>query len=121
MRNRAFTLLEIMIALGVFAVAVTGLAVALQTGIEAALEARHRALVRIEMESRLSAALSTPPVFGVVVTEAKDNNGIRIEQTTTPFAAKNQENKELPGLWQIQITGFWKTEREVLEILRYQP
>jgi len=40
MTNRAFTLFEVIIALGVFAIAVTGLALALQSAVDAALMAR---------------------------------------------------------------------------------
>ena len=66
-----FTLFEVMIALGVFMIAVTALVVALQTSVQAALEARKRSLARMQLESCLSIAMADPPINGRRIIEAR--------------------------------------------------
>jgi type II secretory pathway pseudopilin PulG len=120
----AFTLFEVLIALGVFAIAVTGLALALDSAVQAAFEARERALSRIVLESRLSAAMSDPPINGRRVIEARDNNGIRVEETMDVFEAKTTNGTPVTGIWKLKITadfGREKMGRETAEILLYRP
>ena len=120
----AFTLFEVLVALGVFAIAVTGLAMALDSAVQAAFEARERALARIMLESRLAAAMSDPPLNGRRVIEARDNNGIRVEETLDPFEAKTTNGTLIPGLWKLKITagsGREKADAESAEILIYKP
>ncbi|TSA35699.1 MAG: hypothetical protein D4R65_03785 [Verrucomicrobiaceae bacterium] len=120
----AFTLFEVLIALGVFAIAVTGLAMALDSAVQAAFEARERALSRIVLESRLSAAMSDPPVNGRRVIEARDNNGIRVEETMDVFEAKTTNGTPVTGIWKLKITadfGRGKKSQEKAEILLYKP
>ena len=119
-----FTLFEVLIALGVFAIAVTGLATALDSAVMAAFEARERALSRIVLESRLSAALSDPPMNGKRVIDARDNNGVRVEETMEEFQARTTNGTQVAGLWKLKITADWGTRergKETAEILIYRP
>ena len=50
-RKEGFTLVEVMLALGVFAIAVVGLITALNTAMQAAIEVRERSLLRAELET----------------------------------------------------------------------
>ncbi|MEI6035349.1 MAG: hypothetical protein WCS65_13855 [Verrucomicrobiae bacterium] len=120
----AFTLFEVLLALGVFAIAVTGLAMALDSAVQAAFEARERALARIVLESRLAAAMSDPPLKGKRVIEARDNGGVRVEETLNVFEAKTTNGTLVPGLWKLKVTADWgrgKEGRESAEILIYKP
>ena len=120
----AFTLFEVLIALGVFVIAVTGLALALDSAVLAAVEARERALARVVLESRLAAAMSDPPANGKRVVEARDNNGIRIEESLDPFEAKTTNGTPVAGLWKLKISaefGRGRAGRESAEILIYKP
>jgi len=122
--SSAFTLFEVLIALGVFAIAVTGLAMALESAVQAAFEARERALSRIVLESRLSAVMSDPPANGRRVIEARDNNGIRVEETMDAFEAKTTNGTPVTGIWKLKITadfGRGKKGQETAEILLYRP
>lgn len=125
MNKRGFTLFEVMIALGVFAIAVTGLALALDSAVQGALEARHRVLARIELESRLSEAMADPPMNGSRVIEARDNNGVRIEETVEPFEAQTTNNVIITGLWKLKIMADWGERedkgKETADILIYRP
>lgn len=119
-----FTLLEVLVALGVFAIAVTGLAIALDSALMSAFEARERALTRIALESRLSAAMSDPPLNGKRVIEARTNNGVKVEETMEPFEAKTTNGTVVAGLWKLKITADWghgEKAKETAEILVYKP
>ncbi|MFZ4774566.1 MAG: type IV pilus modification PilV family protein [Terrimicrobiaceae bacterium] len=119
-----FTLFEVLIALGVFAIAVTGLVTALDSAVMAAFEARGRALSRLMLESRLSAAMSDPPLNGSRVIEARDNNGVRVEEKMEKFEAKTTNGTLVPGLWKLKVTADWGARdkgRETAEILIYRP
>ena len=120
----AFTLFEVLIALGVFAIAVTGLAIALDSAVMAAFEARERALARMVLESRLSAAMSDPPPNGRRTIEARDNNGVRIEETMDAYEAKTTNGILVTGLWKLKITADWgrrDRSKETAEILLFRP
>ena len=124
--SSAFTLFEVMIALGVVAMAVTGLAIALETAVEAALDARERSLARMQIESRLAIAMADPPPNGRRVIEARDNNGIWVEETLVPYEVKTSKGTNVPGLWKLKIvaaTGGREGSKgnETAEILLYRP
>ena len=124
--NRAaFTLFEVLLALGVFAIAVTGLAIALESSVQAALEARQRSLARIQIESRLAVSMAAPPTNGRRVVEARDNNGVRVEETIVPSEAKTTNGALVPGLWRLKIVASGGDPRtggkETAEILLYKP
>jgi type II secretion system protein I len=120
----AFTLFEVLIALGVFAIAVTGLAIALDSAVMAAFEARERVLARVVLESRLSAAMSDPPLNGRRVIEARDNNGVRVEETLETFDAKTTNGTPVTGLWKLKVSADWGRRdkgKETAEILLFRP
>ncbi len=121
----AFTLFEVLVALGVFAIAVTGLAIALDSAVMAAFDARERALARMVLESRLSAVLSDPPQPGSRrVIEARDNNGVRVEETMEQFEAKTTNGTPVTGLWKLTVTADWDRRdksKETAEILLFRP
>lgn len=111
-----------LIALGVFAIAVTGLAIALESAVQAALEARERTFARLQLDTRLSACLADPPITGRRVIEARDNQGVRIEETMVPYEAKTTNNEAVVGLWKLKILADWGGKKqETAEIILYRP
>lgn len=121
MNRRAFSLFEILVALGVFAVAVTGLALALDAAVGSALEARERTLARSVLESRLAFCLANPPLEGRRVVEAADNNGVRIEESLDPVELKTSNGVILPGMYRLAIEARWgRGGTEKAEILFLQ-
>ena len=121
MTNRAFTLFEVIIALGVFAIAVTGLALALQSAVDAALMARQRALSRVVIESRLATAMSDPPLDGRREIEGRTNNGIHVLETLEQAEIKTTNGSLLPGMWTLKVVAEWRGGKETAEILLYRP
>jgi type II secretion system protein I len=122
MNSRGFTLFEVLIALGVFAIAVTGLAIALQSAVEAGLAARERMLARVIIESRLAAAMADPPLDGKRETEGSKNNGIAVVEEFEPVEIQNTNGAVLPGMWKLSVTAKLKRAGidERAEILIYR-
>jgi len=122
MSRRGFTLFEVLVALGVFAIAVTGLAIGLQSAVEAALSARQRALARFVIESRLAAAMTDPPLDGKRTIEGRTNNGISVLETFEQVELKDTNGQTIPGIWKLQVTArIGQTESEErAEILVYR-
>jgi type II secretion system protein I len=123
MRIRGFTLFEVLIALGVFAVAVTGLALALQSAVDAALNARTRMLSRTVIESRLAAAMASPPLDGRREIDGRTNNGIHVLETFEQAEIRDTNNAILPGMWRLKVTAEPTRGgiKEIAEILVYRP
>jgi type II secretion system protein I len=123
MRIRAFTLFEVLIALGVFAVAVTGLALALQSAVDAALNARSRMLARTMIESRLAAAMANPPLDGQREIDGRTNNGIHVLETFKQAEIRDTNNAILPSMWTLKVTAepVRGGIKEIAEILVYRP
>ncbi len=117
-----FSLFEILIALGIFALAFMGLALALDSAISAGLEARSTSRMRAELDNRLAYSMAQPPDPGVPrVIAAKENRGVEVEETLEPFLAKNREEEDLPGLWLLKIKVTMDDSEQTAETLLYNP
>ena len=120
--RRGFTLFEVLIALAVFMLAVVGIAKALDTALQAALEARQRTQCRQQLESRLAYSLATPPREGTPrILSAEKNNGVRVEESLTPYTAKNAKGEDLQGLKKLRIVTKSGTQTDNAEILINHP
>lgn len=123
MTRRGFTLFEVLVALGVFAIAVTGLAIGLQSAVEAALSARQRALARFVIESRLAAAMTDPPLDGKRTIDGATNNGISVVEIFEQVELQDTNGQIIPGMWKLQVTAEFGRDptKEQAEILVYRP
>ena len=120
-RASGFTLFEVLIALGIFAIAVTGLVIAIDTTLQAALEARQSSLSRIMLESRLAYCLADPPSETTRVLEAKTNHGVRVEEILVPWPLKNGKNADVTGVKKLTITTKAGNRSDSAEVLLYRP
>jgi len=116
-----FTLFEVLIALAVFMLAVTGIAIAIDTALQATLDIRQRSLSRSLLESRLAYCLADPPVGQKRVIEASKNHGVRIEEVMEPYAAKNAQGIAVNGLKKLTITAKTGTQTDSASVLLYRP
>lgn len=110
-------------ALGVFALAFGGLAVALDAAISAGLEARGVSSLRRTLESRLAYCLVDPPSPGDSPRklEPEAANRFAIEETLTPRAVTNQDGKVLKGLYWLVIEAKEGAASGRVETLLYRP
>jgi hypothetical protein len=123
-RNRStagFTLFEVLIALAVFMLAVTGIAIAIDTALQATLDIRQRSLFRSLLESRLAYCLADPPVGQKRIIEASKNHGVHIEEVMEPYAAKNAQGIAVNGLKKLTITAKTRTQADSASVLLYRP
>ena len=121
LQQSGFTLFEVMIALAVFAIAVTGLMIALDGIVDIAIDARERALSRIELESRLAYNMVDPPLNEDRKIEAKDNRGIAVEESIIPLQVKDKEDQDLPNLYTLTIKTDVHGVKDSLETIIYHP
>lgn len=120
--TRGFTLFEVLIALAVFMLAVTGLAIALNTALQAALEVRQRSFCRAELESRLAFCQAVPPPVGSTrVLEASKNHGVKVEESLIPWPLKNGQGLEVTGLKKLTIKTTSGNQKDQAEILLNLP
>ena len=120
-RRGGFTLLEVLIALGVFAFAAMGLIVAIDTALQAALAVRDRSMARRELESRLAYCLADPPGQAKRIIPPEQNHGIKVEETLVPCPMKNGEGKEVPGMKKLTIVTGTGDSAEKAEVLLFRP
>lgn len=106
--NRAFTLLEMLTAMGIFCFAVLGLLYALEVSVDAARELRRQKSVRTQLENRL-ARLSLPPLkeFFAVVEE----EGVKYTESVRPETVRT-DGVEIPGYWRVRVLAEWKVSRD---------
>jgi type II secretion system protein I len=119
--RRGFTLFEVLIALGVFAIAATGLAMALQTVVDSALAARQRMAARHVIESQLAAAYANPPKEGTREIDPNANGGIRLVETMEPEELTDTNGTVIPGMWRLRIVATWEDSTEEASVLIFRP
>lgn len=101
---RGFTLIEMMIALAVFAFAALGLMLALQTTIDAARMSDRSAEVRNGIENRL-ARLSVGRLRPLANKETI--GGVTFSEKVDRETVRNEENSALSGFWRLSVTAEW--------------
>lgn len=123
-KRGAFTLLEVLIALGVFAIAVVGMMVALNSILVAAKEARFSEIVRHRLENHL-AFLEAGPIKEVNRKVELDSPKMTITETVRREQVVNANRSVLEGFWRVTVVAEWVTDgvkqKEEATILRFAP
>ena len=123
-RRPGFTLFEVLMALGIFAMAVVGAMTALNAVLGAAREVRLNDAVRTEMENRL-ALLQGEELREVERTVSGAGSGIVFKESLRRENVTGKDGKILTGLWRATVIAEWEsygvTEEEKAEFLRYNP
>lgn len=100
-----FVLLEIIIALTIFAVAVTGLAVALHSALDASNRLRRQAAVRRGMESLLAEARQRPKREEMLLTRVDEGLGIEFHSELEELKWVNEKGNPVRGLYALRVTA----------------
>lgn len=103
--SRGFLLLEVTIAVAIFAGAVVGLSLALNRILDAQKLTREERDLRFELENRLALARVVTPEEGTVDLDP-DTLGRRYQRVTAPLELVNKEEAPLVGLWKITINAL---------------
>lgn len=127
MKPAGFTLLEVLIALGMFVLAVGGLALALDRAFAASILLRRDDEIRQQVESLVDQSM----VLSINTLQQGLESGpdaLGVKYTTVAEPVEDLVNKDeqvLGGLWKITVRAVWEEgsqEQEWKEeFLRYQP
>lgn len=107
-----FVLLEVVLAIGVFAIAATGFVVALhRTDDLAAMAQRELRITRV-LDSALKEAVSLPVLEEGTTTVELEEMGIEIETLIEPMEMENQDGQLLQEMFRILVTAYWYEDGE---------
>lgn len=127
MKARGFTLLEVLIALGMFVLAVGGLALALDRAFSASIILRRDGEIRQQIESLIDQAMILPiDRLQQGIESETDALGVKYSTIAEPVEdLVNKEQETLGGIWKITVRAAWeeggRDEEWKEEFLRYQP
>ena len=121
-RTSAFTLLEIIIAMGVFAFAVIGMMGALDSVLSAAREARVHSIVRQRLDNQL--ALYEGGILKEVNRKVEmDTPKMTFTETVRREQVINDNRTVLEGFWRVTVLAEWEyqgiPQKEEASFLRY--
>lgn len=126
MKRGGFTLLEMLMAMFMFVLAVGGLAMAMDKIFAANVLMRRDGEIRQQLESLLDEAMALPiDTLQAGRETGPDAMGAKYLVGAEPADVRNGEDEELAGLWWVTARAEWTEGREKQEweekFLRYQP
>lgn len=118
------TLLEVLLAVAVFGIAGAALVGALNQIAEAVLDGRQIRQIELSVESLIDEYSKVPQLQQLEQDIKAGSDGISYHVSVQPVRdIRNQENRELQGLFRIKVKGQWQTTGDPLvveaETLRY--
>ncbi len=102
-----FTLLEIMLAVTVFAIAVVGLLSALGTTVDAATAFNREAQVAFALQNQLAEAREEPWTGPGSETTGPDELGVTYTREIEPLELPNGDGPPLDRMYRLRITAQW--------------
>ncbi|MCU0794698.1 MAG: hypothetical protein MUF31_02065 [Akkermansiaceae bacterium] len=111
-KPRGFMLMEVVIAMGIFAMVATGFAIALARTSDLAQAAQRRMQVNRILDSALTAALSSPVLEPGTVSEtlSEEIGGATVEVDTLIEPLEELENEDgqlLQQMFRIEVSAHW--------------
>lgn len=118
-RRRGFLLLEVLLALGVFGMAATGFAVALDRTADLAATAQRKVKITRLLESALSEAMSYPVLeegTTTVAVEEMSEADLQIDTTVELLPEiENEDGQLLQEMYRIEVKATWYDNAQRLE------
>jgi type II secretory pathway pseudopilin PulG len=124
---RGFLLLEVLLAIGVLSIAVTGFVIALHRTSDLASATQRQLRITRLLESALMEAMSLPVLEEGTTSETvaeMANEGMEIETTVEPMEEiENEEGQLLQEMYRIEVVARWfengVPQEEMAETWRY--
>jgi len=120
-----FTLLEVMLAVMIFAIAVLGLLTTLSTTIEAAGDFNRESRVALSLQNQLAEARELDFRGEQSETVGPDEMGVIYKREIVPIELQNRNGQPLNRLFAIRITATWglagPDETQIAEVYVYKP
>lgn len=120
---RAYILLEMIIALAIFAIAVLGLAKALNNSLEVANSLNREAAVMLSMRSFLE-EMRRKPVSDMATTAQDERLGITLTSEIEPAELKDKDGNDLTDLYKLTVKASYlalgKQTEDSLYVVVYQ-
>lgn len=105
---RGYLLLEVVLAMGIFALAATGFTIALQKAADASDMAAREMQVTRMLQSSLDAAISIPVLEEGEVSEKFEERGMEIVTKYEKMEEmENQDGQLLQDMWRITVTAYF--------------
>ena len=119
-----FTILEVMLAVMIFGIAVLGLLTALRTTIETAHSFDMEGKIALSIQNQLAEAKEIDFKAGTE-TDGPDEMGVLYTRDIAPLQLENQNGHSLNGLYSIRITATWglcgPDQTQTAEVYVYKP
>jgi prepilin-type N-terminal cleavage/methylation domain-containing protein len=109
-----FVLLEVLLALALFASVATAMTVALSQLAESTTSARREALLLRRLQSELAEVAHAPRLDLGHSESPRDAWGISVSSEIQPLELKSEEERSLSGLYQVRVRAAMTTGREDL-------
>lgn len=122
--RRGSLLLEVMLAMGIFAMGIVGFALCLQKTMETVNYSRNEARIRQELQTRLQ-DLRQGRFAAEVKQEADDAYGVKYTHDISTLAITSDRLTLLNNLYNVRVTARWKEggeeQERSTEVYVYQP
>ena len=115
-RKKGFSLLECMLALAIFLMAVVGVAGAIQTLGKHSLDGRERGVICKHMESILNEIRYGPPLESGDLDFGKGPLGNRYRASVREGDWESEQGEELSGLWRIELRAIDAEDTVIEEV-----
>lgn len=124
-QKKGFILLEVMVAVAIFMIAIVGIMYSIDAMIDTVTEIRMDRHIRFQLETYVRTLRSTTLLEGTPVLEPS-NDGVTYLATIEKSLFSNQYGAAITGLWHIKITATYKGPKgeartKDYEVLAYQP
>jgi len=119
-RNSGFTLLETIIALGIFATAIMGLLITLKISVDTAKTLRREREIRHELENRL-ARLRIDPRREFRQESSLDPIGVTYIEEIVPEQIVKSDHTVLEGYRRIRVIAKWQGQQREASFLLFAP
>ena len=108
-----FVLMEVILALSLFAIVGTALSMARNSSGRIAAEARKEMVVARILDSELRAAMSLPQLEEGVTTKSLEERGVEIETAIEPLEElENEDGQLLQQMYRIEVKAVWWESNE---------